>query len=427
MRRVAIFLVLLTITSPAYAADKAEDRAIEVVLGNNGSGGAYLGISFVKNQPEFYKFAKYYNADLSGVLVFGIIPGHAAEKAGIKVGDIITFVGGNKIRNNAELLRILAEKFRPGDAVKIKFFRNSLGFMEEVEKSANAGDATAQYLLGKTKENSNPTEAAVWYRKAAEQGNARAQTDLGYRYHSGWGVERDDSEAVKWYRKAAEKGDARAQTNLGIMYQNGLGVEQDYIEAAVWHRKAAEQGNAEAQTNLGIMYRYGQGIKQDYSEALKWYRKAAEQDNANAQTNLGIMYRYGQGVKQDYSEALKWYRKAVVVGHDRAQTHLGYMYLKARGVKLDYTEAVKWFRKAADQGNANAQYNLGFMYREGLGVKQDPSKAAMWFLMAAVQGYEGSIAAVVWIYINMYLIYIEIAVIFLLGVVLLKRRKTRSA
>ena len=58
-------------------------------------------------------------------------------------------------------------------------------------------------------------------------------------YDTGKGVLKDDKEAVKWYRKAAEQGDAKAQNNLGVKYGNGLGVLKDYKEAVKWYRKAA--------------------------------------------------------------------------------------------------------------------------------------------------------------------------------------------
>jgi len=43
----------------------------------------------------------------------------------------------------------------------------------------------------------------------AEQGDARAQAQLGIMYAEGKGVARDDSEALKWLRKAAEQDDPR--------------------------------------------------------------------------------------------------------------------------------------------------------------------------------------------------------------------------
>ena len=72
---------------------------------------------------------------------------------------------------------------------------------------------------------------AKWFRLAAEQGDASAQTNLGLMYEQGDGVPQDDAEAAKWYRLAAEKGEARAQNNLAGMYYDGVGVPQDYAEA----------------------------------------------------------------------------------------------------------------------------------------------------------------------------------------------------
>ena len=133
-------------------------------------------------------------------------------------------------------------------------------------------------------------------------------------------------EVVKRYRKAAEQGDADVQYNLGMMYFEGRGIEEDDVEAAKWYRKAAEQGNAKAQNELGDMYEYGVGVEQDDAEAVKWYRKAAEQGDADAQYELGDMYSIGLGVEQDDAEAVKWYRKAAEQGNVEAQCNLGEMY-----------------------------------------------------------------------------------------------------
>ena len=83
--------------------------------------------------------------------------------------------------------------------------------------------------------------------------------------------------------RRAEQGDAKAQFDLGLKYDTGDGVPQDYAEAANWYRKAAEQGYAKAQFNLGTMYDEGRGVRQDFAEAAKWYRKAKDQGVANAQ------------------------------------------------------------------------------------------------------------------------------------------------
>ena len=57
---------------------------------------------------------------------------------------------------------------------------------------------------------------------------------------------KDDSTAVKWSHKAAEQGIANAQCNLGIMYAAGRGVSQDFSEALRWLRKAEAQGDTGA-------------------------------------------------------------------------------------------------------------------------------------------------------------------------------------
>jgi TPR repeat protein len=59
---------------------------------------------------------------------------------------------------------------------------------------------------------------------------------------NGTGVTQDDKTAVTWYRLAAEQGDADAQSNLGVMYGIGKGVIQDYVYAHVWLSIAASSG-----------------------------------------------------------------------------------------------------------------------------------------------------------------------------------------
>jgi len=55
-------------------------------------------------------------------------------------------------------------------------------------------------------------------RKSAEQGDAASQFSMGLRYATGKDVDRDFSTAAEWYRKAAQQGHKKAQTNLGNLY-----------------------------------------------------------------------------------------------------------------------------------------------------------------------------------------------------------------
>jgi hypothetical protein len=201
---------------------------------------------------------------------------------------------------------------------------------------------------------------------------------------------KDYVEAMRWDRQAADQGNATAQTYLGYLYENGLGVSQDYGEALRWYRMAADQGYAAGQKNIGNLYEQGLGVRQDYGEAMRWYRLAADQGNARAQTNIGYLFEKGLGVPQSYAEALSWYRKAAVQGEPTAQNNIGVFYANGYGVDQDYGEAMRWYRMAADRGNIDAQYNLALLYNGGDGVTHDLAQARQWMQKAAAAGDPGA-------------------------------------
>ena len=55
---------------------------------------------------------------------------------------------------------------------------------------------------------------------------------------------------MKWFRRAAEQGYAKAQSHLATRYVRGLGVETNLIEAFKWASLAARQGHQRAQENV---------------------------------------------------------------------------------------------------------------------------------------------------------------------------------
>lgn len=66
----------------------------------------------------------------------------------------------------------------------------------------------------------------------------------------GYGVKQDYAKAVFWYKKAAKQGLAVAQSNLATCYQEGQGVKQNNVQGVKWYKKAAEQGDPEAQNSI---------------------------------------------------------------------------------------------------------------------------------------------------------------------------------
>ncbi|MGQ0443741.1 MAG: tetratricopeptide repeat protein [Beijerinckiaceae bacterium] len=70
--------------------------------------------------------------------------------------------------------------------------------------------------------------------------------------------------AARIFTDLAPQGNARAQTYLGYMFAHGQGVPQNFMVAAGWFRCASQQGYPAAQYMLGLMYDKGQGVPQNY-------------------------------------------------------------------------------------------------------------------------------------------------------------------
>lgn len=170
--------------------------------------------------------------------------------------------------------------------------------------------------------------------------------------------EGDFLQALSIWRPLAEEGNARAQNNLGIMFRNGEGVVQDFDASRHWLLLAAEQAYPRAQFSLGMMYDFGQGVAQDYNQAVRWYLQAAAGDDPDAQFNLGVLYADGRGVPKSAEEAMRFYALAAEQGHANAQNVLARMYVLGEGVEQDKVEALRLFQLAAAQQHTQAQESI---------------------------------------------------------------------
>ena len=99
----------------------------------------------------------------------------------------------------------------------------------------------------------NGVLAALVLAAPAEADNAAQLQQAITAYQSG-----DYAQAFKLLQPLAQQGDAKAQNNLGFMYQNGFGVAQNYQQAKAWYQKVLAQpdtpenaeAKAEARKNL---------------------------------------------------------------------------------------------------------------------------------------------------------------------------------
>ncbi|WP_332671389.1 DegQ family serine endoprotease [Aromatoleum sp.] len=108
----------------------------------------------------------------TGALVSNVEPGSPAEKAGLKAGDVVLGVDGTKVKDSADLPRIIGDK-RPGTAVKLEVWRDgrsrsltaTLGEMSneaiaEGPAGPNGGGEDAGGKLGLVVRPLTPEEAA---------------------------------------------------------------------------------------------------------------------------------------------------------------------------------------------------------------------------------------------------------------------------
>lgn len=150
--------------------------------------------------------------------------------------------------------------------------------LEWFRAAADRDDPSGQSLVGRAYADGrgvphDDEEALVWFHKGAQselrEFAKQGLDNLVIRFAAGY------EGAIK----AAESGNAMAQTTVGKMYLTGTGVTQNDVEAVRWLTEGTNGfAAAGAENALAIMYEEGRGgLPKDNAEAMRLYRKAAEQ------------------------------------------------------------------------------------------------------------------------------------------------------
>lgn len=197
----------------------------------------------------------------------------------------------------------------------------------------------------------------------AREGDPEAQYQLASCYHSGYGVEENDSLAFVWAKKSAEQNYPAGLYFLAFCYETGKGCSANMGNANSLYKKAYEKamkrandGDPSSQFVLGKIFDYGNGgVEQNQEVAVRWYLRAAEQGYPGAQFNLGNCYQLGEGVKENKEQAVYWYRQAALQGDADSQYMLGLCYASGEGVTKSTPKAIEWLQKSSRQGNRLAQ------------------------------------------------------------------------
>jgi hypothetical protein len=262
----------------------------------------------------------------------------------------------------------------------------------QLKEAALAGDPCAQRQYGELcasgkdgNVGQDDTEAARWYRRAAEGGDLGAQMLLADCLATGRGMTPDEEEAAKWWQQAAEQGSSFAQHRLACMRAEGRGVLRDMAEAERLWRISAEHGFAPAQNALGLCLLRANRL----AEAAQWLEQAAAQGDTDAHASLGGMAVDGLHPHADAHAGLRWLLKAAKKkGQVQVLCRLGDCYEAGIGVERSAPDAVRWYGKAAKQGSAVAKHKIaGRLLHGGDGIAPDAAQAVNYYHEAAADGY----------------------------------------
>lgn len=161
----------------------------------------------------------------------------------------------------------------------------------------------------------NPDVPSEEIQRRASAGHLREELELAGDYYTGRGVSRDLSQAAYWYRRAADQGDPGAQVDMGYLYLKGIGVKPDAAQAAKWFQRAASSGSPTGKLDLAVLYLKGMGVPQDSHLALTLLTDLAKHEDARGEAYLGFLYMLGVGAERNLamrSIGLKRRRNTIV-------------------------------------------------------------------------------------------------------------------
>jgi TPR repeat protein len=117
------------------------------------------------------------------------------------------------------------------------------------------------------------SRALVDWGGLAERGDARAEAGVGFLFHNGLGVARDDATAAKWFIKAAEQNQAEAQLLLGTLFFFGNGVPRSYVSAYAWCEIAETNGQSDAEEcrDAALEHMTAAEMQQSFKLVMEWF------------------------------------------------------------------------------------------------------------------------------------------------------------
>ncbi len=218
-----------------------------------------------------------------------------------------------------------------------------------------------------------------------------AEATIGAMFAKGEGVDADASEAARWFRRAADRGSTLGQIGLATLHRTGRsGLAQDPVTAHMWLILAVAHATLDSERSLAEEVRDRSGLALSPEQLAEAKRRAqawqpdpsaiARTTGAEPGPRLDLL----DHAKRGDPEALAILQfQAADLKDAAAQTAFGLLFWDGKGVQQDQAEAALWWREAAEQGQGQAMVLLGNAHAQGLGVPQSFVQAYKWLELAA--------------------------------------------
>lgn len=199
------------------------------------------------------------------------------------------------------------------------------------------------------------------------------ETELYYKKATQLYEEKKYEESFREFLKAAKNGDANAQYNLGLLYANGTGTEKNVKEAIRWYNEAAKRQHLNAYHNLGMLFETGDGVAKDIEKAGEFYGKAASLGLKASRKYLEKNLKYcgisnaAALAKQEVNQQRAADACLLVAssGNTEGQYQTGVAYYFGTVSEKNPQNAKEWFFKAAQNGHVMAQFRMMGLYVKG--------------------------------------------------------------
>ncbi|WP_375624289.1 MULTISPECIES: tetratricopeptide repeat protein [unclassified Bartonella] len=233
--------------------------------------------------------------------------------------------------------------------------------------------------------------------RRAEKNDPFAQTLLARIYMEGCAVPIDGARAALWFERAAKQGEPQAQLRYGLMLFDGHFIKQNQELGEQFIQKAVNAGVKEAYFYYGQLLLYKSSREKQalpgvfsqsreneaIEQALKLYLKGAALGDAEAAFSAAKILALGTLKRpKDDRNARKLMEVAAQNNHLKAQLHLAQWLIQGRGGETDFHRAFHLLQRNAINMVAPAQISLARLYRDGTGTKGDIIMAAAWYMLA---------------------------------------------